>query len=79
MQYESPITSGLKLFAKVKVFVHATDADGRAMALAPRSCVSWFAKKGTAFCYFRFVRFEFLKTYHLKTNVPTRSIFIYAL
>ena len=35
MQYESSITSGLKDMAKVKVFVHATDTDGRAMILAP--------------------------------------------
>ena len=41
MQYESPITSGKKVMAKVKVFVHATaadaDADGRAVILAPRT------------------------------------------
>ena len=43
MQYESPITSGKKVVAKVKVFVHATDADadadtdGRAVTLAPRT------------------------------------------
>ena len=41
VQYESPITSGLKVMAKVKVFVHSanfnanTDVDGRAMTLAP--------------------------------------------
>ena len=42
MQYESPITSGLKVMAKVKVFVHASHADadtdayadGRVMTLA---------------------------------------------
>ena len=34
MQYERSITSGLEFMAKVKVFVHATDADGRAMSLA---------------------------------------------
>ena len=45
MQYESPITSGLKVMAKVKVFIHATDADtdadadARAMILAPRTYV----------------------------------------
>ena len=51
MQYESPISSGKKVMAKVKVFVHAshadadadadadTDADGRAMTLAPRTYV----------------------------------------
>ena len=39
VQYASPITSGLKVMAKAKVFVHATDADtdGRAMTLAPRT------------------------------------------
>ena len=37
MQYERSITSGLEVMAKVKVFVHAPDADGRAMTLAPRT------------------------------------------
>ena len=46
MQYESSITSGLKDMAKVKVFVHATDTDGRAMTLAPRTYLSRLAKKG---------------------------------
>ena len=49
MQYESPIKSGLKVMAKVKVFVHATDADadadGRAMTLAPQTYMSRLAKK----------------------------------
>ena len=42
VQYESPITSGFKVMAKVKVFVHATDADadGRTMTLAPRTYVT---------------------------------------
>ena len=33
VQYEIPTSSGLKVMAKVKVFVHAAnaDADGRAM------------------------------------------------
>ena len=37
MQYENRISSGKKVMAKVKVFVHATevDADGRAVTLAP--------------------------------------------
>ena len=45
MQYESPITSGLKVMTNVKVFVHAAnadadaDADTRAMTLAPRTFV----------------------------------------
>ena len=47
MQYESPITSGKEVMAKVKVFVHATntdadadaDADTRAVTLAPRTFV----------------------------------------
>ena len=54
MQNESLITSGLKVMAKVKVFVHGTDAvvdagpdtntnadadaNGRAMTLAPHIC-----------------------------------------
>ena len=41
MQYESPITSGKKVMAKVKVFVHASDADTRAMTLAPRLAKNW--------------------------------------
>ena len=42
MKYESSILNDLKVMAKVKVFVHAADADanvdadGRAMTLAPR-------------------------------------------
>ena len=49
MQYESHISSGKKVMAKVKVFVHAfnvdadtdadADADTRAMTLAPRTFV----------------------------------------
>ena len=45
MQYESPITSGLKVMTKVKVFVHAANADpdadedARAMTLAARTFV----------------------------------------
>ena len=42
MKYESFIFYGLKVIAKVKVFVHAAnaDADSRAMTLAPRTFVS---------------------------------------
>ena len=38
MKYESSIYNGWKVMAKVKVFVHAAnaDADARAMTLAPR-------------------------------------------
>ena len=43
VQYESPISSGKKVMAKVKVFVHASNADAavdtRAMTLAPRTFV----------------------------------------
>ena len=41
MKYESSIFNGLKVMAKVKVFVHAAnaDADSRAMTLAPRTFV----------------------------------------
>ena len=45
MKYESSIFNGLKVIAKVKVFVHAAnadadaDADTRAMTLAPRTFV----------------------------------------
>ena len=39
MQYESSISSGKKVMAKVKVFVHAlntdADADNRAMTFVP--------------------------------------------
>ena len=51
MGYERSITSGLEVMAKVKVFVHSTDADadtdagGRAMTLAPRTYMSQLAKK----------------------------------
>ena len=44
MKYERSITSGLEVMAKVKVFVHATDADGRNMTLAPRTYMSLLAK-----------------------------------
>ena len=37
VQYESPTTSGKKVMAKVKVFVH--NADGRAVTIAPRTQV----------------------------------------
>ena len=41
--YKSPITSGKKVMATVKVFVRATDADadadGRAVTLASRTLV----------------------------------------
>ena len=49
MQYEIPISHGKKVMAKVKVFVHASNADAdadadavadtRAMTLAPRTFV----------------------------------------
>ena len=45
MKYESSIFIGLKVIAKVKVFVYAAntdadaDADSRAMTLAPRTFV----------------------------------------
>ena len=43
MKYESFIFNGLKVMAKVKVFVYAanadTDADSRAKTLAPRTFV----------------------------------------
>ena len=45
MQYESWITSGLKDMAKVKFFVPTTDADGRAMTLAPQTNMFRLAKK----------------------------------
>ena len=44
LQYESSITSGLEEMTKVNVFVHATDADGRDMTLAPRTYLPWLAK-----------------------------------
>ena len=41
MKFESSIFNGLKVMAKVKVFVHAAnaDGDGRAMTLAARTFV----------------------------------------
>ena len=55
MQYESPVTSGLKVMAKVKVFVHATDAntaaDGRAMTLAPWTYLSRLTKNGLGYFF----------------------------
>ena len=41
VQYESCISSGLKFMAKVKVFVHASNADPdtRVVTLAPRTFV----------------------------------------
>ena len=36
-KYESPISSGKKVMAKVKVFVRATDTDADSKALAPRT------------------------------------------
>ena len=53
MQYESSISYGKEVMAKVKVFVHATDADidadadGRAVTLAPRKYLSRLAKKAS--------------------------------
>ena len=37
--YESSIFNGFKVMAKVKVFVYAANANGRAMTLAPRTFV----------------------------------------
>ena len=49
VQYESPLTSGLKVMAKVKVFVQNTDAnvdsDSRAITLDPKTYLSQLAKK----------------------------------
>ena len=49
MQYETPLTSSLKVMATVKVYVHAShadaDSDGRALTLSPRSYLSRLAKK----------------------------------
>ena len=47
MKYESSVFNGLKVMAKVKVFIHATnagadadaDADTRAVTLAPHTFV----------------------------------------
>ena len=50
MQYDSYTTSDLKDMAKVNVFVHASDADGRAMTLAPWTYLSWLAKKRLHTC-----------------------------
>ena len=50
MKYESSTSSGtciIKVLANIKVFVHTTDANTRAMTLAPRTYLSWPAKKLT--------------------------------
>ena len=39
VQYESSISSSKKIMGKIKVFVHASHADARAMTLAPRTYV----------------------------------------
>ena len=41
MKYESSILNGLKVMAKIKVFIYAANAnaDGRAMTFAPRAFV----------------------------------------
>ena len=47
MKYERSTTSGLEVMAKVKVFVHATDADADAddrALTAPRTYMSRLAK-----------------------------------
>ena len=36
VHYESPVSSGKKVIAKVNVITHHADADTRAMTLAPR-------------------------------------------
>ena len=61
MKYERSITSGLEVMAKVKYFVHATDADadadavGRAMTLAPRTYMSRLAKNDMGTSKLRFI------------------------
>ena len=77
MKYERSITSGLEVMAKVKVFVHATDADvdtdadGRAMTLAPRTCMSRLAKKSS------FKSFENIDIYVKCTHsISTESAFL---
>ena len=39
VQYESHISSGLKVISKVKVFIYTADADARAMTLAFKTFV----------------------------------------
>ena len=39
-KYETSALNGLKVKAKVKVFVHTSDADARDMTLAPRTFIS---------------------------------------
>ena len=34
VKYENPISSGMKVMAKAKVFVHETNADADTMAMA---------------------------------------------
>ena len=49
MQYERSITSGLEVMAKVKVFVHATDADAHDRAKTP-DIFGFFSKKRIGLC-----------------------------
>ena len=44
VQYESHSSSGLKIMAKVKLFVHTSHMDTEAMTLAPRAYLKWLAK-----------------------------------
>ena len=67
MKYERSITSGLEVMAKVKVFVHATDADadadGRAMTLAPRAYMCRLAKKCTSIL--KYIHIEMVCSTHV--------------
>ena len=44
MKYESPTSCGIQVTAIIEVFVHATNADARAMTLAPQTYLSQLAK-----------------------------------
>ena len=39
MQYESFLFNGLNVITKVKVFVHASNADARALTIAPQTFI----------------------------------------
>ena len=59
------ITSCLKVMAKVKVFVHATDTNGRAMTLAPQTYLSRLAKTRSDMAFILHMCIPYDKTFHM--------------
>ena len=73
MKYESSIFNGLKVMAKVKVFVHAAnadaDADTKAMTLAPRLAKKLDLRSGSQ-CHRHFVGFFSVHVQSLTRGQP---------